>query len=428
MNFLLLDEITEKIHIDFNDNEIPYTNLILEIYNNANLNPNNYNLEDDIILKLIGQYYHFIHICYDLMKKYYLMAIDKGNFDAMINLGLYYQEINDCEQMKKYYLMVINNDITNTSTKVIAIVNLGLYYQEIEDYELMKKYFLMAIDKDNDNADALYYLGLYYQNVQKDYDLMKKYYLMAIDKGNAVALYFLASYYLITEKDYDLMKKYFLMAIDKDNIDAMYYLGLYYRNTEKDYDLMKRYFLMAIDKGNDNAMYDLGCYYLITENDYELMNKYYLMAVDKGNVNAMYDLGCYYKEIKDYKLMLKYFVLCFQNNDSKPNNILLNYFKNKLVYYNWLKALNNKNETIYKIIMEMNNITEVKIYLQKIYNNLSNIKECIICYDTNINIDMYCGHQICINCYCKIDCCYYKCKKYNNQYTTSSESDSKTDN
>ena len=58
MDFLSLNEITKKFDIVFNDNEIPYTNLILEIYNNANLNPNNYNLEDDIILNLIGQYYH----------------------------------------------------------------------------------------------------------------------------------------------------------------------------------------------------------------------------------------------------------------------------------------------------------------------------------------------------------------------------------
>ena len=66
--------------------------------------------------------------------------------------------------------------------------------------------------------------------------------------------------------------------------------------------------------------------------------------------------------------------------------------------------------------MQLNNYDEIISYLEKINNNLSNIKECIICYDTKININMYCGHEICINCYCKIDLCYYKCKYTYNQF------------
>ena len=45
------------------------------------------------------------------MKKYYLMAIDKGHSGAMNNLGYYYQhtEIN-YNLMKKYYLMAIDKE------------------------------------------------------------------------------------------------------------------------------------------------------------------------------------------------------------------------------------------------------------------------------------------------------------------------------
>ena len=43
------------------------------------------------------------------MKKYYLMAIDKENSDAMFNLGNYYHFIEkNYDEMKKYYLMAIN--------------------------------------------------------------------------------------------------------------------------------------------------------------------------------------------------------------------------------------------------------------------------------------------------------------------------------
>ena len=144
------------------------------------------------------------------------------------------------------------------------------------------------------------------------------------------------------------------------------------------------------------------------------MRKYYLQSINKNDTKSIYDLGIYFHEIQDYNTMLRYFILSFQHNDIRPHKLLIKYFNNNLIYYNWLNSINNRNETIYKIIMEMNEITEVKIYLEKINNNLSNIKECIICYDTKININMYCGHEICVNCYCKIDCCYYKCKKNDN--------------
>ena len=76
--------------------------------------------------------------------------------------------------------------------------------------------------------------------------------------------------------------------------------------------------------------------------------------------------------------------------------------------------------------MEKND-DDIIFYLQKITQNLSNIKECIICYDTNISIDMYCGHEICIHCYCKINNCYYKCKKYNNHHIALSDSESESE-
>ena len=73
------------------------------------------------------------------MKKYYLMAIEKGNSVAMNSLGNYYKEQNDYDNMKKYYLMAIEKK--NTS----AMYNLAIYYKNLKDSDNMKKYYLMAI-------------------------------------------------------------------------------------------------------------------------------------------------------------------------------------------------------------------------------------------------------------------------------------------
>ena len=116
------------------------------------------------------------------MKKYYLMAIEKGNSVAMNNLAIYYKEIEkDYDNMKKYYLMAIDKDNSN------AMYNLGDYYEEIEkNYDNMKKYYLMAIEKGDSNA--MNNLAIYYENIEKNYDESKKYYLMAIKKGGSDAI------------------------------------------------------------------------------------------------------------------------------------------------------------------------------------------------------------------------------------------------
>ena len=47
---------------------------------------------------------------YNMMKKYYLMAIEKGHSSAMNCLGLYYFQIeNDYENAKKYILIPSKN-------------------------------------------------------------------------------------------------------------------------------------------------------------------------------------------------------------------------------------------------------------------------------------------------------------------------------
>jgi TPR repeat protein len=45
---------------------------------------------------------------YEKAKKYYLMAIEKGNSNSMNSLAIYYHEIEkNYDEAKKYYLMAI---------------------------------------------------------------------------------------------------------------------------------------------------------------------------------------------------------------------------------------------------------------------------------------------------------------------------------
>jgi TPR repeat protein len=90
------------------------------------------------IMNNLAVYYDNVEKNYDQSKKYYLMAIDKGNDEAINNLAYCYYCEKKYEQAKKYYLMAI--DRGNDSAKL----NLAFQYMCIEEkYDIAKQYFFM---------------------------------------------------------------------------------------------------------------------------------------------------------------------------------------------------------------------------------------------------------------------------------------------
>jgi hypothetical protein len=87
-----------------------------------------------------------------------------------------------------------------------AMVNLGYYYEhENIDYKKSIKYFLMAIEKGN--TIAMICLGDHYIKIKKDYNLMMKYYLMAIEKNDSSAMHNLSCYCDENDCNFDFYKK-----------------------------------------------------------------------------------------------------------------------------------------------------------------------------------------------------------------------------
>lgn len=82
----------------------------LNIYN-AMFN-NTIILDDNDVTYLYNAIHYKIKKDYDNMKKYYLMAIERGNRVAMSNLGYQYALDGDIENMKKYYLMVVKKNVS----------------------------------------------------------------------------------------------------------------------------------------------------------------------------------------------------------------------------------------------------------------------------------------------------------------------------
>jgi tetratricopeptide (TPR) repeat protein len=181
------------------------------------------------------------------MLKYWLMAVENNNSDAMVRLGIYYQKINDIPNMLKYYLMAIENAEHPHSN---VMLYLGKYYYKINDIPNMLKYLLMAAE--NNNSDAMVCLGLYYREMN-DIPNMMKYYLMAIEN------------------------------VEHPYCNAMLCLGNYYHKIN-DIPNMLKYLLMAIKNGKNYELFDYIFNYGKKHINYDKMIEITDIIID-GNVN-----------------------------------------------------------------------------------------------------------------------------------------------
>ena len=83
--------------------------------------------------------YYYKNDDYDQMKKYHLMAIEKGESStSMFWLGLFYEKNKEYENMKKYLLMALNYGCTKSFNKLLS-------YHEIYNFE--DKYLLRILNK-----------------------------------------------------------------------------------------------------------------------------------------------------------------------------------------------------------------------------------------------------------------------------------------
>lgn len=255
-------------------------------------------------------------------EKYFLLAIEKGNFDALNNLGNLYFDQKKYNESEKYFLLAIEKEITR------SLNDLGILYGDIQNYKDAEKYFLLAIEKSDINAQ--YNLARLYHN-QKNYLEAEKYYLLSIEKGEIKALNNLATIYAEQERYIDA-EKYFLMAIEKGHIYALNNLA-YISANQKKYSQAEKYYLMSIEKGNIDTLYDLAIMYN-NQNNETAAEKYYLLAIKKGHTEALFTLAVFYydkniKKVEAAELIESYNLKIKDNKITEQVIIILDIWSGK---------------------------------------------------------------------------------------------------
>jgi hypothetical protein len=222
----------------------------------------------------------------------------------------------------------------------------------------------------------------------------------------AIDLYYANDYYKI-ENDTPENIYYFESKITK-SLDVLgnYYDSLQYPTEETNNNII-RYYTLAIERGSVNAMFNLGHYYYEC-NNYKEMLKFYLMAIETGDIDTMYDLAIYYQNIKDFDNMRKYYLMALEESEKSDHAVIMVNDGERdfdlFILKDELDKIENKPHYLLKKLQKISCIKEIMIFenKKKLFGTFNYILECGICYETKLNIDLYCGHVCCITCYPKL--------------------------
>ena len=206
----------------------------------------------------------------NLAKKWYEKAANLGNRAAMNNLGLIYSEEGNNEKAREWYEKAANLG------NIVAMNNLGFIYYKEGNNEKAKEWHKKSANLGS--SIAMNNLGIIYER-EGNIEEAKEWYEKAYNEG----------YEKSKEKLENLMSS-----------EEIYKKGKFYYNQE-DYEKSEKWYKMAADKGNVDAMFDLA-YDIYNGNipskkDINLAKKWYEKAANLGNIVAMNNLGfIYYKE------------------------------------------------------------------------------------------------------------------------------------
>jgi tetratricopeptide (TPR) repeat protein len=206
-----------------------------------------------------------------------------------------------------------------------------------------------------------------------------------------------------------MIEKYYLMAVELDNPAAMGDVAMFYEKI-KEYDLAIKYYLMAIEWDEVYAIFNLADLYYTLHN-YDLMKFYYSKAItEHDDLESIYAMVKYFNSIHNIEECKKYYILAAQHPDFLKKKFPKDIFNVVEEYYMITNDINHSELTLVtknnlkEMIILLKKKEEVAIYNNKIslFKNLNNITDCVVCYENLLNINLFCGHCVCVCCYTKL--------------------------
>ena len=170
-----------------------------------------------IALYKAAEFYFYLKK-YDEVSEYIsrLLEIDRNNSQAYLLLGMAQKESGDTEKAIKNFQNTLLADNNNFE----ANLQLGLIYTSRKN-RLAESYYKNALNLHSGSVEALYALGMYYQD-NEDFDKSIETYkkIISINPKFKFAEYNIGYIYLVYQNNYQEAKKYFSAAIQADSLYA----------------------------------------------------------------------------------------------------------------------------------------------------------------------------------------------------------------
>ena len=220
---------------------------------------------------------------------------------------------------------------------------------------------------------------------------------------------------------YESLALYYEKQMGYDTIDSDLYQKIIdnYENAIK------------IEPNNSRILYNFAEFWS-NIGEIEQMVKYFKMAAKNGDIISMLELARFYYD-KNIALFIHYHLMIIQCDDPESSlytrrdgDLYYEYIERKMLeVYEKLQqkpayfalvisslvglTINETKKYIEKNVTKLRNVPSVASFINKVtlFTRLNNIHECIICYDTKVNICLDCGHELCVDCYKRTDVCYY---------------------
>jgi tetratricopeptide (TPR) repeat protein len=191
---------------------------------------------------------------------------------------------------------------------------------------------------------------------------------------------------------------------------AHHEIAIHFECTEKNYEDAEKYYLQALELDPNNViiLYNFAKFYEVIFN-YAEMLRYYELASENYDAESCLELSKFYKNINDTEKMNKYLFMGIDfgydnddySHDSFYNKITKLFVDSILYLVDLLQNIGVLNVNQSAILNRLNREKDITILNNKIrlFSKLENIIECNICLETKLNIDLHCGHEVCIDCY-----------------------------
>ena len=309
---------------------------------------------------------------YDESEKWYKMAADKGNVNAMFNLAydIYYNRTALINNILLPFRQRFEESYDIYDNFPLSKININL----------AKKWYEKAANLGN--TAAMNNLVIIYED-EGNIEKAKEWYEKAANLGDMVAMNNLGVIY-DKEGNNEKAREWYKKAANLGNRVAMNNLG---RNYEREGNIKeaKEWYEKAYNEGYEEAeadlknlmsseeMYEKGKFYFI-QKDYEKSEKWYKMAAGKGNVDAMLSLAYDIYEIsnkRDINLAKKWYEKAYNEGYEEAEEKLENLMNSEEIYkkgkFYFIQKDYEKSEKWYKMAAGKGNVDAMLSLAYDIY-------------------------------------------------------------